>query len=164
MPHSPASVQPFLPPTSSSSPHFPPVHQSQSSDLAGPTVASLPPSTVDGPLSSSQESNFHGNTVCLPSETSFTDSPQTPSVRTPRTPPPRGAARFERPVWLFPQPGPLLVHAPVTVGHDPGPWKVTRCHSSLFPEQQWEPFVQSSCQVGNLIFQKQLVTVWRPSS
>ncbi|XP_058998351.1 rap guanine nucleotide exchange factor 1 isoform X10 [Mustela lutreola] len=79
VPHSPASVQPFLPPTSSSSPHFPPVHQSQSSDLAGPTVASLPPSTVDGPLSSSQESNFHGNTVCLPSETSFTDSPQTPS-------------------------------------------------------------------------------------
>ncbi|XP_032163815.1 rap guanine nucleotide exchange factor 1 isoform X13 [Mustela erminea] len=79
VPHNQASVQPFLPSTSSSSPHFPPVHQSQSSDLAGPTVASLPPSTVDGPLSSSQESNFHGNTVCLPSETSFTDSPQTPS-------------------------------------------------------------------------------------
>ncbi|XP_048079305.1 rap guanine nucleotide exchange factor 1 isoform X2 [Ursus arctos] len=79
VPHNQASVQPFLPSTSSSSPHFPPVHQSQSSDLAVPTVASLPPSTVDGPLSSSQESNFHGNTVCLPSETSFTDSPQTPS-------------------------------------------------------------------------------------
>ncbi|XP_058380324.1 rap guanine nucleotide exchange factor 1 isoform X2 [Diceros bicornis minor] len=79
VPHNQASVQPFLPSTSSSSPHFPPVHQSQSSDLAVPTVANPPPSTVDGPLSSSQESNFHGNTVCLPSETSFTDSPQTPS-------------------------------------------------------------------------------------
>ncbi|XP_061010339.1 uncharacterized protein LOC133064367 [Dama dama] len=82
VPHSQASVQPFLPSTSSSSPHFPPVHQSQSSDLAVPPVASLPPSTLDGLLSSSQESSFHGNTVCLPSETSFTDSPQTPSVRT----------------------------------------------------------------------------------
>ncbi|XP_060056397.1 rap guanine nucleotide exchange factor 1 isoform X6 [Erinaceus europaeus] len=79
VPHSQASVQPFLPPTSSSSPHFPPVHQSQSSDLAVPPVASPPPSAMDGPLSSSQESDFHGNTVCLPSETSFTDSPQTPS-------------------------------------------------------------------------------------
>ncbi|XP_024854463.1 rap guanine nucleotide exchange factor 1 isoform X17 [Bos taurus] len=79
VPHSQASVQPFLPSTSSSSPHFPPVHQYQSSDLAVPPVASLPPSTLDGPLSSSQESSFHGNTVCLPSETSFTDSPQTPS-------------------------------------------------------------------------------------
>lgn len=99
VPHSQASVQPFLPSTSSSSPHFPPVHQSQSSDLAVPPVASLPPSTLDGLLSSSQESSFHGNTVCLPSETSFTDSPQTPSVRTqharlhtglpaPRKPPP----------------------------------------------------------------------------
>uniref|UniRef100_A0A8C0QES5 CRK SH3-binding GNRP n=1 Tax=Canis lupus familiaris TaxID=9615 RepID=A0A8C0QES5_CANLF len=78
VPHNHASVQPFLPPTSSASPHFPTVHQSQSSDLTVPTVASLPPSTVDGPLSSSQESSFHGNTVCLPSETSFTDSPQTP--------------------------------------------------------------------------------------
>ncbi|TEA29644.1 hypothetical protein DBR06_SOUSAS510234, partial [Sousa chinensis] len=79
VPHSQASIQPFLPSTSSSSPHFPPVHQSQSSDLAVPTVANPPPSTLDGPLSSSQESSFHGNTVCLPSETSFTDSPQTPS-------------------------------------------------------------------------------------
>ncbi|XP_049752895.1 rap guanine nucleotide exchange factor 1 isoform X13 [Loxodonta africana] len=78
VPHSQAPVQPFLPSTSSSSPHFPPVHQSQSSDLAVPTIASPPSSTVDGPLSSSQESSFHGNTVCLPSETSFTDSPQTP--------------------------------------------------------------------------------------
>uniref|UniRef100_A0A8C0EA54 Rap guanine nucleotide exchange factor 1 n=1 Tax=Balaenoptera musculus TaxID=9771 RepID=A0A8C0EA54_BALMU len=84
VPHSQASVQPFLPSTSSSSPHFPPVHQSQSSDLAVPTVASPPPSTLDGPLSSSQESSFHGNTVCLPSETSFTDSPQTPSDGHPR--------------------------------------------------------------------------------
>ncbi|XP_023371905.1 rap guanine nucleotide exchange factor 1 [Otolemur garnettii] len=74
VPHHQASTQPFLPPTSSSSPHFPPVHQSQSSDLAVPTVASLPPSTVDGPLSSSQESSFHGNAVCLPPENSFTDS------------------------------------------------------------------------------------------
>ncbi|XP_047686866.1 rap guanine nucleotide exchange factor 1 isoform X7 [Prionailurus viverrinus] len=79
VPHNQASVQPFLPSTPSSSPHFPPVHQSQSSDLAVPTVASLPPSTVDGPLSPSQESSFHGNTVCLPSETSLTDSPPTPS-------------------------------------------------------------------------------------
>ncbi|XP_005605946.1 rap guanine nucleotide exchange factor 1 isoform X3 [Equus przewalskii] len=79
VPHNQASVPPFLPSTSSSSPHFPPVHPSQSSDLVVPTVASPPPSTVDGPLSSSQESSFHGNTVCLPSETSFTDSPQTPS-------------------------------------------------------------------------------------
>ncbi|MEJ1271753.1 Rap guanine nucleotide exchange factor (GEF) 1 [Cricetulus griseus] len=45
-----------------------------SSDLAVPTVSSPPPSTVDGPLSSSQDSSFHGNPVRLPSETSFTDS------------------------------------------------------------------------------------------
>lgn len=77
MPHHQASVQPFLPPTSSSSPHFPPVHASQSSDLAVPTVSSPPPSTVDGPLSSSQDSSFHGNPVRLPSETSFTDSVRT---------------------------------------------------------------------------------------
>ncbi|XP_004849124.1 rap guanine nucleotide exchange factor 1 isoform X3 [Heterocephalus glaber] len=74
VPHHQASVQPFLPPTSSSSPHFPPVHPSPSSDLAGPAVASPPPGTVDGPLSSSQESSFHGNPVCLPPESSFTDS------------------------------------------------------------------------------------------
>ncbi|KAM5298544.1 rap guanine nucleotide exchange factor 1 [Ctenodactylus gundi] len=72
-PH-PASVHPFLPPTSSSSPHFPPVHPSQSSDLAVPTVASPPPSAVDGPFSSSQESGLRGSTAHLPSETSFTDS------------------------------------------------------------------------------------------
>ncbi|XP_041530246.1 rap guanine nucleotide exchange factor 1 isoform X2 [Microtus oregoni] len=74
MPHHQVSVQPFLPPTSSSSPHFPPVHASQSSDLAVSTVSSPPPSTVDGPLSSSQDSSSHGNPVRLPSETSFTDS------------------------------------------------------------------------------------------
>lgn len=97
MPHNQASVQPFLPSTSSSSPHFPPVHQSQSSDLAVPAVARPPPSTVDGPLSSSQESSLHGNSVCLASETSFTDSPQTPSVRTQHTRPPAcGAARLEK--------------------------------------------------------------------
>ncbi|XP_073078625.1 rap guanine nucleotide exchange factor 1 isoform X4 [Manis javanica] len=79
VPHSPASARPSLPPTSSPSAHFPPVHQSQSSDLAVPAVASPPPSAADGPLSSSQESALHGDTVCLPSETSFTDSPQTPS-------------------------------------------------------------------------------------
>ncbi|XP_013362133.1 PREDICTED: rap guanine nucleotide exchange factor 1 isoform X2 [Chinchilla lanigera] len=73
VPHHQASIQPFLPPTSSSSPHFPPVHPSPSLDLAGPAVASPPPRTVDGPLSSSQESSFHGNPVCLPSESSFTD-------------------------------------------------------------------------------------------
>ncbi|XP_070451450.1 rap guanine nucleotide exchange factor 1 isoform X13 [Equus przewalskii] len=98
VPHNQASVPPFLPSTSSSSPHFPPVHPSQSSDLVVPTVASPPPSTVDGPLSSSQESSFHGNTVCLPSETSFTDSPQTPSESPavkdghPRDPPSVGGA------------------------------------------------------------------------
>ncbi|XP_026634635.1 rap guanine nucleotide exchange factor 1 isoform X11 [Microtus ochrogaster] len=79
MPHHQASVQPFLPPTSSSSPHFPPVHASQSSDLAVPTVSSPPPSTVDGPLSSSQDSSSHGNPVRLPSETSFTDSSENAS-------------------------------------------------------------------------------------
>lgn len=80
MPHHQASVQPFLPPTSSSSPHFPPVHASQSSDLAVPTVSSPPPSTVDGPLSSSQDSSSHGNPVRLPSETSFTDSVRTQHI------------------------------------------------------------------------------------
>uniref|UniRef100_G1PC22 CRK SH3-binding GNRP n=1 Tax=Myotis lucifugus TaxID=59463 RepID=G1PC22_MYOLU len=79
VPHSQASAQPFLPSTSSSSPHFPPVHQSQSSDLARPAPATLPPSAADGPPPSSQESTFHGSTVCLPSETSLPASPQTPS-------------------------------------------------------------------------------------
>ncbi|XP_075761663.1 rap guanine nucleotide exchange factor 1 isoform X2 [Pelodiscus sinensis] len=82
VPHNQTSVPPFLSSTSSSSstPPFPPVHQSQSSDLAVPTTASQSPSTVDVPNSSSQESNFNGNApVCLPSETSFTDSLQTSS-------------------------------------------------------------------------------------
>ncbi|XP_077823578.1 rap guanine nucleotide exchange factor 1 isoform X19 [Macaca mulatta] len=87
VPHHQASVPPFLPPTSSSSPHFPPAHQAQSSDLAVPAMAGPPPSTVDGPLSASQESSFHGNTVCLPSETSFTDSePPTGKDGHPRDP------------------------------------------------------------------------------
>nr|XP_020027730.1 rap guanine nucleotide exchange factor 1 isoform X3 [Castor canadensis] len=87
VPHHQASVQPFLPSTSSSSPHFPPVHPSPSSDLVVPTTASPPPSTVDGPLSSSQESSFHGSPICLPSETSFTDSePSTGKDGNPRDP------------------------------------------------------------------------------
>ncbi|XP_077624536.1 rap guanine nucleotide exchange factor 1 [Crocuta crocuta] len=79
VPHSRASVQPFLPPASSSSPHFPPVHPSPSSDLAVPPVGRLPASTADGPLSPAQESSFPGSAVCLPSESSLTDSPPTPS-------------------------------------------------------------------------------------
>ncbi|XP_045701938.1 rap guanine nucleotide exchange factor 1 isoform X3 [Phyllostomus hastatus] len=79
VPHSRASAQPFLPPTSSSSPHFPPVHPSPSSDLAVPPAAGPPPSAVDGPLSASQESTSPGSPVCLPPETSLTDAPQTPS-------------------------------------------------------------------------------------
>ncbi|XP_024048841.1 rap guanine nucleotide exchange factor 1 isoform X1 [Terrapene carolina triunguis] len=82
VPHNQASIPPFLSSTSSSSSTlpFPPVHQSQSSDLAVPTTASQSPSTVDVPNSSSQESSFNGNApVCLPSETSFTDSLQTSS-------------------------------------------------------------------------------------
>ncbi|CAM5103187.1 unnamed protein product [Natator depressus] len=80
VPHNQASTPPFLSSTSSSTPPFPPVHQSQSSDLAVPTTASQSPSTVDVPNSSSQESSFNGNApVCLPSETSFTDSLQTSS-------------------------------------------------------------------------------------
>uniref|UniRef100_A0A673VTI2 CRK SH3-binding GNRP n=1 Tax=Suricata suricatta TaxID=37032 RepID=A0A673VTI2_SURSU len=79
VPHSQASVQPFLPSTSSSSPHFPPAHQSQSSDLAVRAAAGLPASTADGPLSSSRDSSSRGDTVCLPPETSLTDAPPTPS-------------------------------------------------------------------------------------
>uniref|UniRef100_A0A8C0GER1 CRK SH3-binding GNRP n=1 Tax=Chelonoidis abingdonii TaxID=106734 RepID=A0A8C0GER1_CHEAB len=82
VPHNQACIPPFLSSTSSSSstPPFPPVHQSQTSDLAVPTTASQSPSTVDVPNSSSQESSFNGNaSVCLPSETSFTDSLQTSS-------------------------------------------------------------------------------------
>lgn len=84
VPHNQVSIPPFLSSTSSScsTPPFPPVHPSQSPDLAVPAAASQSPSTVDVPNSSSQESSFNGNApVCLPSETSFTDSLQTPSVR-----------------------------------------------------------------------------------
>ncbi|NXD14713.1 RPGF1 factor, partial [Nothocercus nigrocapillus] len=82
VPHNQVSIPPFLSSTSSScsTPPFPPVHPSQSSDLAVPSTASPSPSTVDVPNSSSQESSFNGNApVCLPSETSFTDSLQTSS-------------------------------------------------------------------------------------
>ncbi|XP_066112008.1 rap guanine nucleotide exchange factor 1 isoform X2 [Saccopteryx bilineata] len=79
VPHKHASIQPFLPAPSSSSPHFPPVRPSQSSDPAVPAAASPPPSTADRPLPPSQESAFHGSTVRLPPETSLTDSPLTPS-------------------------------------------------------------------------------------
>ncbi|NWJ07776.1 RPGF1 factor, partial [Crypturellus undulatus] len=82
VPHNQVSIPPFLSSTSSScsTPPFPPVHPSQSSDLAVPSTAGPSPSTVDVPNSSSQESSFNGNApVCLPSETSFTDSLQTSS-------------------------------------------------------------------------------------
>ncbi|NXI71227.1 RPGF1 factor, partial [Anseranas semipalmata] len=82
VPHNQVSIPPFLSSTSSScsTPPFPPVHPSQSSDLAVPATASQSPSTGDVPNSSSQESSFNGNApVCLPSETSFTDSLQTSS-------------------------------------------------------------------------------------
>uniref|UniRef100_A0A8C8SM69 CRK SH3-binding GNRP n=1 Tax=Pelusios castaneus TaxID=367368 RepID=A0A8C8SM69_9SAUR len=81
VPHNQVSIPPFLSSTfSSSTPPCPPVHQSQSSDLAVPTTGNQSPSIVDGPSSSSQESSFNGNApVCLPSETSFTDSLQTSS-------------------------------------------------------------------------------------
>uniref|UniRef100_A0A8C4W2B1 CRK SH3-binding GNRP n=1 Tax=Gopherus evgoodei TaxID=1825980 RepID=A0A8C4W2B1_9SAUR len=84
VPHNQACIPPFLSSTSSSSSTlpFPPVHQSQSSHLAVPTTASQSPSTVDVPNSSSQESSFNESApVCLPSETSVTDSLQTSSVR-----------------------------------------------------------------------------------
>ncbi|NXG51610.1 RPGF1 factor, partial [Psilopogon haemacephalus] len=82
VPHNQVSIPPFLSSTSSScsTPPFPPVHPSQSSDLAVPAAASQSASTVDVPNSSSQESSFNGRApVCLPSETSLTDSLQTPS-------------------------------------------------------------------------------------
>ncbi|XP_042735155.1 rap guanine nucleotide exchange factor 1 isoform X9 [Lagopus leucura] len=84
VPHNQVSVPPFLSSTSSScsTAPFPPVHLSPSSDLAVPATASPSPSTGDVPNSSSQESSFNGSApVCLPSETSLTDSLQTPSVR-----------------------------------------------------------------------------------
>uniref|UniRef100_A0A8C3UW23 CRK SH3-binding GNRP n=1 Tax=Catharus ustulatus TaxID=91951 RepID=A0A8C3UW23_CATUS len=86
VPHNQVSIPPFLSSTSSScsTPPFPPVLASQSPDLAVPAAASQSPSTVDVPNSSSQESSFNGNApVCLPSETSFTDSLQTPSESPP---------------------------------------------------------------------------------
>lgn len=99
VPPSQASGQPFLPPTSSSSsPHFPPVHQSQSSDLEGPTAAGLSSSTMDGPLSASQESTFPGNAACRAPETSPTASPLPPPVRTQRCPLPVGCSA---PGWAF---------------------------------------------------------------
>uniref|UniRef100_A0A803Y150 CRK SH3-binding GNRP n=1 Tax=Meleagris gallopavo TaxID=9103 RepID=A0A803Y150_MELGA len=82
VPHNQVSVAPFLSSTSSScsTAPFPPVHPSPSSDLAVPATASPSPSTGDVPNSSSQESSFNGSApVCLPSETSLTDSLQTPS-------------------------------------------------------------------------------------
>ncbi|XP_048201224.1 rap guanine nucleotide exchange factor 1 [Perognathus longimembris pacificus] len=80
-PHHHASVQPFLPPTSSSSPHFPPVRPSPSADAAVPAAAGPPPGTADGPLSSPQESSCHGP-AHLSSETSFTDSSTNASEET----------------------------------------------------------------------------------
>uniref|UniRef100_A0A8V1ADA7 CRK SH3-binding GNRP n=1 Tax=Gallus gallus TaxID=9031 RepID=A0A8V1ADA7_CHICK len=77
VPHNQVSVPPFLSSTSSScsTAPFPPVHPSPSSDLAVPATASPSPSTGDVPNSSSQESSFNGSApVCLPSETSLTDS------------------------------------------------------------------------------------------
>ncbi|OXB73503.1 UNVERIFIED_CONTAM: hypothetical protein H355_012470 [Colinus virginianus] len=82
VPHNQVSVPPFLSSTSSScsTAPFPPVHPSPSSDLALPATASPSPSTGDVPNSSSQESSFNGSApACLPSETSLTDSLQTPS-------------------------------------------------------------------------------------
>ncbi|XP_012576989.1 PREDICTED: rap guanine nucleotide exchange factor 1 isoform X2 [Condylura cristata] len=78
VPHSHASAPPFLPPTSSSSPHFPPVRQSQSSELAAPTATGPPPGTVDGPPPAPQERAAHRDAARLAPETSLSDSPQTP--------------------------------------------------------------------------------------
>ncbi|XP_066466652.1 rap guanine nucleotide exchange factor 1 [Tiliqua scincoides] len=83
VPRKQVSIPPFLSSTSSaSSPPlpFPPVHQPPNSDLAAvPAAASQSLGAVDGPATSSQESCFNGTSVCLPSETSFTDSLQTSS-------------------------------------------------------------------------------------
>ncbi|XP_053137885.1 rap guanine nucleotide exchange factor 1 isoform X2 [Hemicordylus capensis] len=79
------SIPPFLSSSSSSSSSpplpFPPAHQPPNSDLAAvPAAAGQALSTADGATSSSQESSFNGTaSVCLPSETSFTDSLQTSS-------------------------------------------------------------------------------------
>lgn len=114
--------------------------------MAGP-----PPSAVDGPLSSSRESSSHGNTVCLPSETSFTDSPPTPSVRTqPPTPTPRrGATRLEKAVSpLVREPAPFprghvcCWRVPAGSVASRGLWKATGrggspcvCRTEVKPEQ-----------------------------
>ncbi|XP_060106701.1 rap guanine nucleotide exchange factor 1 isoform X3 [Heteronotia binoei] len=84
VPRNQVSVPPFLSSTSAiSSPPlpFPPVHQPPNSDTAAmPAAGGQSLSAVDGATSSSQESSFNGiASVCLPSETSFTDSLQTSS-------------------------------------------------------------------------------------
>uniref|UniRef100_W5M9X1 CRK SH3-binding GNRP n=1 Tax=Lepisosteus oculatus TaxID=7918 RepID=W5M9X1_LEPOC len=74
-PHNQASIPPFL---SSVSSHFPTVHQSQSSDLEAPATAGQ--STDPGGMAhDSLESSGGSLAVCLPSESSLTDSLQ-PSV------------------------------------------------------------------------------------
>ncbi|XP_063000774.1 rap guanine nucleotide exchange factor 1 isoform X3 [Elgaria multicarinata webbii] len=84
VPRNQVSIPPFLSSTSAtSSPPlpFPPMHQSPNADPA----AAQPLRAVDGassppPPPPSQESSFNGTaSVCLPSETSFTDSLQTSS-------------------------------------------------------------------------------------
>uniref|UniRef100_A0A670KGR1 CRK SH3-binding GNRP n=1 Tax=Podarcis muralis TaxID=64176 RepID=A0A670KGR1_PODMU len=85
VPRSQVSIPPFLSSASAASSLplcFPPAHQSPNSDLAaGSAAAGQPLGLADGGVtSSSQESSFSGTaSVCLPSETSFTDSIQTSS-------------------------------------------------------------------------------------
>ncbi|XP_053230931.1 rap guanine nucleotide exchange factor 1 isoform X2 [Podarcis raffonei] len=85
VPRSQVSIPPFLSSASAASSLplcFPPAHQSPNSDLAaGSAAAGQPLGLADGGVtSSSQESSFSGTaSVCLPSETSFTDSLQTSS-------------------------------------------------------------------------------------
>lgn len=125
--------------------------------MAGP-----PPSTVDGPLSSSRESSSHGNTVCLPSETSFTDSPPTPSVRTQPPPPPRrGATRLEKPVSPFvkePPPFPRSQvcrwRVPVGIMASRGLWQATGRSSSLCVCRTEIKPVQSSQRTRGLSFHR----------
>ncbi|XP_072840990.2 rap guanine nucleotide exchange factor 1 isoform X2 [Pogona vitticeps] len=101
VPRNQASIPPFLSSTSaatSCSPPlpFPPAHQPSDSDPSAPAgqdgANPLPPSPPPlpppllppspPPLPPSQESSFNGTaSVCLPSETSFTDALQTSSVR-----------------------------------------------------------------------------------
>ncbi|KAG8509470.1 LOW QUALITY PROTEIN: Rap guanine nucleotide exchange factor 1, partial [Galemys pyrenaicus] len=77
VPRGQASAQPFLPPTSSSSPHFPPVRQSQSSELA--PAAGPPASTTDGPPPAPQERAAHGDAGRRAPEAALSGSSQTPS-------------------------------------------------------------------------------------